>query len=115
MSEALQLLRDDYSSRTGELKRASVKLKTGKALEFHYYDFRTVAQEVEIEKSLKEHGESQTEALLTAFMVCALDDEGRRLFKPVERVELRKVLAQDVLIDAVLQMGGVREPVDPKD
>jgi hypothetical protein len=96
-----------------ELKSLEIEDIHGETIEFWYYAERTVAQHLAIEQMLEKRGGTQTALLLSAFIVCALDADGKRLFSDVEYKQLAGRLSQSELVKACLAMGNVEE-TDPK-
>ena len=86
----------------------------GSELHFWYYDKRTVSQHIDIEQIVEKRGNGETTMLMAAFIVLALDEEGKRLFPVTEWGDLITKIPHDELVKACLTMGGVRESVDPK-
>lgn len=67
--------------------------------------FRPIASLSQEEKALKLHAEGKlTEALVETLIVKALDEEGKKLFKPADRIALMKEVDPAVIIRVVTEI-----------
>lgn len=115
MTNPTQLLLDDYANKRGDLRHIDVKLSTGAEFRVFYAPVMNVAQQSAIYKHVNlTTGEMDTEVFLTSLMVRALNEDGTRMFKDVDRKELRTKVDHELLQSISVQMGGVLETVDPK-
>jgi len=98
-----------------ELRSGKIVDVDGNEIEFWFYEKRTVGQHLEIEQLAEKHGETQTALLLSVFLVCALDSEGKRLYSSTAFKDLANKFLQEDLVSACLTLGGVQEEApDPK-
>ena len=115
MSEAVNLLIEDYAKKRGDLLHIDMKLSTGKELRVFYAPVMNVAQQAEIYKHINlATGEMDSEVFLTALIVRAMNEDGTRMFRDIDRQELKTKVDHSLVQEIIARMGGVTEAVDPK-
>lgn len=115
MSEATELLFEDYRQKKDKLRHVDMLLASGKTLRVWYSPVMNVQQQTAINKHVDmASGSFDAGIFLTALIVRALNEDGTRMFMDADRKELETKVDHVVVRDIVAQMGSVVEAVDPK-